>query len=216
MESWPSTRSGSRGSEDSPLASLYGPVLHALGDAIPLDQTLILLQVNSDYVDELLQTHPAETVAGHLRHVAAAGLVDAVGGSPHALRLAVEFGEQGEKALTQAGADAADVVYADYSEATLRNQAVEALAEHGTMALAMLDKYATDPDFRDILRTYGAPIIPPIAQTDSGTRDPRLSPRGRSDRSRSRWRPPFCFSRATTAKRRSGRSRRTVSSGWPS
>lgn len=150
------------------LASLYGPVLHALGDAIPLDQTLILLQVNSDYVDELLQTHPAETVAGHLRHVTAAGLVDAVGGSPHALRLVVEYGERGEKALTQAGADAADVVYAEYSEATLRNQAVEALAEHGTMALAMLDKYATDPDFRDILRTYGAPIIPPIAQTDSG------------------------------------------------
>ncbi|AGA31403.1 hypothetical protein [Singulisphaera acidiphila] len=150
------------------LASLYGPVLHALSDAMPLDQTLILLRVNSDYVDELLQTHPAETVAGHLRHVAAAGLIDAVGGSPHALRLVVEFGERGEKALTEAGADAADVVYDDYSEPTLRNQAVEALAEHGTMALAMLDKYATDPDFREILRSYGAAIIPPIAQTDSG------------------------------------------------
>ncbi|WP_406698776.1 hypothetical protein V5E97_07805 [Singulisphaera sp. Ch08] len=150
------------------LASLYGPVLHALGDAMPLDQTLILLRVNSDYVDELLQTHPAETVAGHLRHVAAAGLVEAVGGSPHALRLVVEFGERGELALTQAGADAADVVYDGYSEPTLRNQAVEAMAEHGTMALAMLDKYATDSDFREILRTYGAAIIPPIAVTDSG------------------------------------------------
>ena len=38
----------------------------------------------------------------------------------------------------------------------LRNQAVVALAEHGTMALAMLDKYATDPDFREILRAHGA------------------------------------------------------------
>ncbi|SIO30098.1 hypothetical protein SAMN05444166_3609 [Singulisphaera sp. GP187] len=150
------------------LASLYGPVLHALNDAMPLDQTLILLRVNSEYVDELLQTHPAETVAGHLRHVAAAGLVEAVGGSPHALRLVVEFGERGEQALTQAGADAADVVYDDYSDPALRNQAVDALAEHGTMALAMLDKYATDPDFREILRTYGAAIIPPIAQTDPG------------------------------------------------
>ena len=36
------------------------------------------------------------------------------------------------------------------------------------MALAMLDKYATDPDFREILRTYGAAVIPPIAQTDTG------------------------------------------------
>src|SRR5207249_4324262 len=63
---------------------------------------------------------------------------------------------------------AADVVYDDFADATLRNQAVEALAEHGTMALAMLDKYATDPDFRDILRTHGAAVIPPIALTDAG------------------------------------------------
>ena len=95
-------------------------------------------------------------MAGHLRHVAAAGLVEAVGGSPHALRLVVEHGERGERALAQAGPDAADVVYDDFADPTLRNQAVEALAEHGTMALAMLDKYATDPDFREILRTYGA------------------------------------------------------------
>jgi hypothetical protein len=36
------------------------------------------------------------------------------------------------------------------------------------MALAMLDKYATDPDFRVILRTHGAAIISPIAQADAG------------------------------------------------
>jgi len=36
------------------------------------------------------------------------------------------------------------------------------------MALAMLDKYASDPDFREILRTRGAAIIPPIAQADAG------------------------------------------------
>ena len=150
------------------LVSLYGPVLDAVGAALPLDQALILLRVNSDDVDELLRTHRPEIVAGHLRHVAAAGLVDAVGGSPHALRLVVEHGQRGEQALRQAGADAADVVYEDFADPTLRNQAVEALAEHGTMALAMLDKYATDTDFREILRTYGAAVIPPIARSDSG------------------------------------------------
>jgi hypothetical protein len=36
------------------------------------------------------------------------------------------------------------------------------------MALAMLDKYATDPEFREILRAKGAAIIPPIAQADAG------------------------------------------------
>jgi hypothetical protein len=129
---------------------------------------LIVLRVNAATVDELLQTHPPETVAAHLRHIAATGLVDAVGGSPQALRLVVEHGERGEQALAQAGPDAADVVYDDYSDPVLRNQAVGALAEHGTMALAMLDKYATSADFRDILLTYGAAVIPPVAQADAG------------------------------------------------
>lgn len=150
------------------LVGLYGPVLDALGRSLPLDQALILLQVNAGYVDELLRTHTPETVAGHLRHIAAAGLVDVVGSSPNALRLAVEFGSRGEHALTQAGPDAADVVYDDYADAALRNQAVEALAEHGTMALAILDKYAPDPDFREVLRAYGSAVIPPIAVTDAG------------------------------------------------
>jgi hypothetical protein len=150
------------------LVSLYGPVLDALGDALPLDQALILLKINAATIDELLRTHRPETAAAHLRHVAAAGLVDAVGGSPSALRLVIEHGALGEQALAQAGPDAADVVYEDYADPELRNQAVAALAEHGTMALAMLDKYATDSDFRDILRLHGGAVIPPVAQTDAG------------------------------------------------
>lgn len=150
------------------MVSLYGPVLDALGSALPLDQALILLRVNTDYLDELLRTHRPETVAGHLRHVAAIGLVDAVGGSPHALRLVVEHGARGEHALRQAGPDAADVVSEDFADATLRNQAVEALADHGAMALAMLDKYAADPEFREVLRAHGSAVIPPVARTDPG------------------------------------------------
>ncbi|MFO0952504.1 MAG: hypothetical protein U0835_15430 [Isosphaeraceae bacterium] len=150
------------------LVSLYGPVIEAMGSALPLDQALILLRVNGGYVDEMLHTHRPETVASHLRHVAGSGLVDAVGGSPNALRLVVEHGTRGEQALRHAGPDAADVVYEDFAEPTLRNQAVDALAEHGAMALAMLDKYAQDPDFRDILRTHGAAVIPPVARTDAG------------------------------------------------
>jgi hypothetical protein len=156
-----------QGMDGFALVSLYGPVLDALGSALPLDQSLIVLRVNAGYVDELLATHRPETVAGHLRHVAAAGLVDAVGGSAHALRLVVEHGTKGEQALKQAGPDAADVVYDDYAEPTLRNQAVAALADHGRMALAVLDKYATDPDFRDILRQHGGAVIGPIARTDA-------------------------------------------------
>jgi hypothetical protein len=157
-----------RGMEGFALVSLYGPVFESVGSAMPLDQALILARVNADYLDELLLTHQPETVARHLRHVAAAGLVEAVGGSPQALRLVVEQGESGERALRRAGPDAADVVFNDFGEATLRRQATVALATHGVMALVILDKYASDPDFRDVLRTHGADVIPPIAQADAG------------------------------------------------
>jgi hypothetical protein len=157
-----------RGMEGFALVKLYGDTLLALDDAMPLDQALIVLRVNADYVDQLSRTSRPEALAGHLRHVAAAGLTELVGGSPGALRLVVEHGVLGEKALRQAGPDAADVVYGDYADDTLRNRAVEALAEHGTMALAMLDKYAIDPDFREILRDKGAAVIPPLARADAG------------------------------------------------
>jgi hypothetical protein len=150
------------------LVSLYGRVLEAVGGALPLEQSLILLRVNSEYVDELLQTHRPETVAGYLSHVAARGLVSRVGGGSQALRLVLEYATPGERALEKAGPDAADVIYGAYADPVLRKQAVAALGEHGTMALVILDKYATDADFRDILRTYGAAVIPPIAQADTG------------------------------------------------
>jgi hypothetical protein len=35
------------------------------------------------------------------------------------------------------------------------------------MALFILDKYASDPDFREVLRSLGGAIIPPIAQADT-------------------------------------------------
>jgi len=156
------------GLEGFAMASLYGPVLDALGSSMPLDESLILLRVNADYVDELLDTHRPETVARHLARVKAAGLVKRVGDGPGALRLAVEYGTLGEKALANAGADAANLVYDEFTDPILRRQAVAAMAEHGEPALAMVEKYATDPDFREILRRHGGAIIPPIVRADVG------------------------------------------------
>jgi hypothetical protein len=154
------------GPEGLALVKLYGPVLEAVGDAMPLDDALLVLRVNTDDVDAMLASHTPETVAGHLRHAAAANLVPVVGGGPHALRLAVEFGTAGDQALRAAGPDAADVVYDEYDEPILRDRAVAALAEHGPMALAILSKYAPDAAFRDILQKYGPRVIEPIAQSD--------------------------------------------------
>ncbi len=156
-----------RGMEGFALVSLYGPVLEALGSAVPLDESLILLRVNSAFVDEQLQTHRPETVARRLARVKAAGLVEQAGGGPNGLRLSVEYGALGDRALAKGGADAADVVFDSYTDPVLRKQAAAAIAEHGAMALAMLEKYAADPDFRDVLRTYGSAVIPPIARVDA-------------------------------------------------
>jgi hypothetical protein len=154
------------GPEGFALAALYAPVLRALGDGMPLDDALVVLKVNSDEVDALLRTRPPESVARLLRHVASAGLVEAVGGSPHGLRLAAEFGEAGDRALRRAGADAADVVFDDVPDPGLRAPAVEALGRYGPMAAAMIAKYGDDPDFRFVLARDGAAAIPPIARAD--------------------------------------------------
>jgi hypothetical protein len=156
-----------QGPEGFALVKLYGPILEALGSDIELDDSLILLRVNTDDVDRMLSTTSPEAVAGYLRHVAGAGLTEPVGSSPHGLRLTVEFGPVGDRALKAAGAEAADVVYEDVPDRPmLRGQAVAALAEHGPMALAMLSKYAADPQFLDILTRYGPRVITPIAQAD--------------------------------------------------
>lgn len=157
-----------QGLEGFALVSLYGSLFQALGNALPLDQALVVVWVNSEYIDELLRTHRPEKVAAYLRHASAAGLVEALGGSTLALRLVVEQGEAGERALGLAGPDAADVVYGDFADSTLRRQATLCLGTHGRMALAILDKYAVDPDFREVLREHGAAAIPPIAQADAG------------------------------------------------
>lgn len=152
------------------LVHLYGPVLTALGGALPLPEALILLRVNAVDVDRMLTTRRPEAVASDLRHVAAVGrrLIEAVGGSPHGLRLLSEFGPMGEQALIQAGPDAADLIDGPYADddPVVRSRAVAAMAEHGTMALALLAKYESDPDFLEIVRAHGPAVFPAIARAD--------------------------------------------------
>lgn len=148
------------------LVARYAAVLEALPESLPLDDALIMARVNSAYLDEFLETHRPQTAAAHLHRAAEAGLVEEVGGAPGALRLLVEYGEIGERALKHAGPDAALVVEAYRGEPVLERQAVRALAEHGSMALVILDKYAQDPDFRAILLAHGAAVVPLIAHAD--------------------------------------------------
>ncbi len=158
-----------QGPDGFAVVSLYGPVLEALGDAVPLDESLIVIQVNAAYIDELLKSHRSESVGAHIRHAASAGLIESAGASPQGLRLLVEFGRDGEMALRRAGPDAADVVFGEFADpAPSRPGRPGALGRARPDTSAMLDKYAADPDFQDILRGQGPAVIPPIARADSG------------------------------------------------
>lgn len=154
------------GPEGFALVTLYGDILDALSDSVPLSQALILLKVNSVDVDRMLASQTHDFVANHVRHLVSRGLAEAVGSTPHGLRLSAEYQALGDLALERAGSDAADVVYENFDDPLLRDHAVRALAEYGSMAAAMLAKYAADPDFQTALRTHGAAVIPPIARAD--------------------------------------------------
>jgi len=155
-----------RGPEGLLVVSLFGDVLESLNKEELLDDALIALHVSADDATEHLRTHSSESLAGHLRHLSAAGILTKIADHPNALKLTLEFGPRGEAAIKAAGADAAEVVYIDYSDRQLRQQAVEALADHGLTAAVMLEKYAPDTEFREILRQHGSAIIPPVAQSD--------------------------------------------------
>ncbi len=155
-----------RGPEGLALVVSYGELFKAIGSSLALDDALILVQVNCEYVNELLRSRTVSQVAAQLRHIHALGLSEAVGSSINGLRLAVEYGAEGEAALASAGGDAADVAYDDFEDVELRRQAVRALAQHGVMAASMLSKYANDSEFQTILRRHGPKVIPPIARSD--------------------------------------------------
>ncbi len=156
------------GPEGFALIRLYGPIFEAVGDAVPLDHTLLTLGTNSDDLERLLRQHSSAQLARELHHLSSLGLLDEAASSPHGLRLALEFGTAGEHALATAGPDAADLAYSLFPSLPLRQRAVEAMGSHGPMALAMLAKYATDPEFQQILARDGEAIIPPIARADVG------------------------------------------------
>ena len=68
-----------------------------------------------------------------------------------------------------AGPDAADVVYEDFVDPALQKtrRSPRLCRSRQKWRLAILDKYATDNDFREILLKYGETVIPPIAAVDA-------------------------------------------------
>jgi len=172
-----------QGLEGFATVRLFGPILVALQGAVPLDDALIALRVNEADLSDLRRDRSARGWAMLLEHLQAEGLIEAVAGDPHGLRLAAEYGDLGERALREAGPFAASLVYERFEGSENRRRAVEALADHGRVALAILAKYASDPSFREILLDHGSDVVPPIARSDAA---PELVARLRSKSDRTK------------------------------
>jgi hypothetical protein len=155
-----------RGPEGLLLVSMFGDVVEGLANDSILDDALVALHVSCEDMQVYLRDHSPRSLASHIRHLAAVGLLNKVADHPNALKLTLEYGDRGEAAVRSAGADSAEIVYHVYSDSVMRRQAVEALAEHGSSAALVLEKYAPDQRFREILRRDGAAVIPPIARSD--------------------------------------------------
>ncbi|MBI1322660.1 hypothetical protein GC170_05685 [bacterium] len=155
-----------RGPEGLLLVSIFGDVIESLSNDSILNDSLIALHVSCEDSQIYLRDHSPQSLAAHLRHLSAVGLLTKVADHPNALRLTLDYGDRGEAAVRAAGADAAEIVYQVYSDSVLRRQAVESLADHGSQAALVLEKYAPDHQFREILRRDGSAVIPPIARSD--------------------------------------------------
>ena len=159
---------GARRVRHRPPAS--GPLLLAIGDAIPLDQALIVAQGQRGVPVEATPVAVAggPGPGGPARR---GGRPDP-GGRRQPLRAPADRRARRDgrsRALRRSGPDAATIAFESY-EPPLRERAVEAIAEYGPAALAMLAKYAEDPGFREILGRYGPAVIPPIARADAVAR----------------------------------------------
>ena len=158
------------GPEGFALVSLYGPILEAVGRRPaarseldpPPGQRRLHRRAAANAPARDRRRPPAARGGGRLDRSGRAAARMRCGWSSNSA-------DPGERALKKAGPDAADVVFGDFGDPDLAPSGGATRSRRtAPMALAILDKYAADPDFREILRTHGAAVIPPIAQADAG------------------------------------------------
>jgi hypothetical protein len=145
------------------LVERYGVLLAELIPELGMRRALAVIASGADDLDELISTHSTRTIAQMLLHLQNRDLLADAAGVRFGLRLAMDFGEAGERALQTVGPRVADLVYARYASDRERHAAVQAIARAGLPAAAALETYAGSVEFRRIIDRDGAAGIEAVA-----------------------------------------------------
>jgi hypothetical protein len=145
------------------LVGAYGPLLAELEPELGLSQSLAAVAVGADDLDELLATHRTRSLAHAMIHLNDRGLLADAASQRYAVRLAVEFADEGEQVLQSAGPHAAKLIYGRYPDGPLRNAVVRAIAQAGPAAAVAAEKCADSDGFRRIVERDGAAAVVAVA-----------------------------------------------------
>ena len=145
------------------LVERFGPLIAELEPELGIRDSLTVVASALDDLDELVPTHRTTSLAETILHLQNRGLLVTTAGTRYGLRLAVEFGRDGERVLETVGPAAAGVIYRRYCEGKQRNAVVQAIAQGGVSAAVAAEKFASSDKFRRIVERDGTPAILAVA-----------------------------------------------------
>jgi hypothetical protein len=148
------------------LMERYGSVVEAIHRELGLARSLAVVAAAYEDLDELIERHRTRTVADVILHLENRNLLDVAAGTPNGLRLAVEFGSDGERVLEVVPAGVA-VIYGQYAEGRCRNSAVQAISRGGLPAAVAAQKNGDSEKFQRIVARDGPAAILAVASACS-------------------------------------------------
>jgi hypothetical protein len=155
------------------LYCAYSPLLDILVPKLGLLSGYAIVQANAADLSELQDSYAVDEIARALLPYSSSNqrslaVRDALARSSFGIRLLLEFGQDGADCLAATGPYGVDLLYTAYGESReLRRSVVRILVEGKLAAWDALQRYATNPKFREILlEDYAVAAVLQIERAD--------------------------------------------------
>jgi hypothetical protein len=145
------------------LVERYGPLIESLQRDLGLARSLVVVGTAFEDLERLMERHRMRTVADVVLHLEHRGLLDVAAAVPNGLRLAIEFGADGEAILATVGAPGVAIAYDRYKEGRSRNAIVQAMGRGGLPAAVAAKKHAASEEFQKIVARDGSAAVQAVA-----------------------------------------------------